>query len=71
MTQDELNKLKAELSEKRNNMTQEERNTHDKKITEDFFNLIGKDRIFPTDNPNIWKIIPKKVVNKSVVNNTN
>ena len=71
MTQDELNKLKAELSEKRNNMTQEERNAHDKKITEDFFNLIGKDRIFPTDNPNIWKIIPKKVVNKSVVNNTN
>ena len=59
MTQKELKQLKNELSEEYNGMSNEERDAHAKKITEDFFDLIGRDRVLPTENPNIWKIKPK------------
>ena len=61
MTLEELWEIKDRKSAETKNMTFNELKEYLKKSDERFLDKVGRDNFVPTDNPNVWKHIAKKV----------
>jgi alanine-alpha-ketoisovalerate/valine-pyruvate aminotransferase len=61
MTMEEFYKMKDEKNMMLKKMTPEERSLYHKKETENVFKWLGKENFIPTNEPGVWRHIPKKI----------